>query len=100
MKQKAFARYLAVDIHKSYMMVGGVNADKEMVMRPRRIDLCQWEQWLKKQISKRDAVVIEATTNVWHIYDQLIPVAGIVVVAHAWPGCWPLISSLKSGRPP
>jgi len=27
-------------------------------------------------------VVIEATTNAWHIYDQLVPLVGRVVVAH------------------
>lgn len=83
MKQKVNARYIAVDIHKSYMMVGGVNGDKEMVMRPRRVSLSQWDEWVGKHIQQTDAVVIEATTNVWHIYDQLVQVAGQVVVAHA-----------------
>jgi len=93
MKGKAYERYIAIDIHKHYMMVGGVNEDKEMVLRPRRVALSQWETWLRCHLNKRDAVVIEATSNVWHIYDQLVPVAGKVVVAHA--GKTKLIASAR-----
>ena len=33
-------------------------------------------------LTAADAVVIEATTNAWHSYDQVLPLVGRVVVAH------------------
>ena len=34
----AFERYLALDIHKHYLVAGGVNAQQQVVMPPRRFD--------------------------------------------------------------
>ena len=31
-------RYLAVDLHKHYVVVGGVNAQQQVVLPPRRMD--------------------------------------------------------------
>jgi transposase len=71
-------RYIALDIHKEYMLVGGMNARQEWVLPARRIEVSKFGEWCES-----DAVVIETTTNVWEIYDIVQPLVGHAVVAHA-----------------
>jgi len=40
------------------------------------------EGWLKKKLLSSDHVVIESTTNAWHVYDLLEPLVEKVVVAN------------------
>ena len=80
--EKTFARYLAFDAYKHYVVIGGVNAQLDVVMPPRRIQLAQLEDWLRANLQPTDKVVIEATTNTWTLYDQVIRYASEVVVAH------------------
>jgi transposase len=40
------------------------------------------EGWLKKHLCSTDQVVIESTTNAWHVYDLLAPLVERVVVAN------------------
>jgi transposase len=75
-------RYLALDIHKHYSVVAGVNFDGQVVLEPERIEHADLEAWLKKHIQPSDYVVIESTTNAWHIYDLLEPLAEKVLVAN------------------
>ena len=60
-------RYLALDIHKHYSMIGAVNRDSEVLLNPRRVEHPQLEAWLRKHLKPADRVVIEATTNAWHV---------------------------------
>ena len=32
-------RYLGIDLHKHYLVIGGVNAKQEVVLPPRRVEL-------------------------------------------------------------
>jgi len=75
-------RYIAIDLHKEYLMIGGIDAQQRAVIPPRRLDLDRWRTWAEANLKPTDAVVIEATTNAWHIYDQLVPLVGRVLVAH------------------
>ena len=75
-------RYLALDIHKHYSVVAGVNFEGKVVVEPARIEHADLEGWLKKHIQPTDYVVIESTTNAWHIYDLLEPLAEKVLVAN------------------
>jgi transposase len=75
-------RYLALDIHKHYSVVAGVNFEGEVVVEPVRIEHADLEGWLKKHIQPTDYVVIESTTNAWHIYDLLVPLSEKVLVAN------------------
>lgn len=75
-------RYLALDIHKYYSIVAGVNFDGKVVLEPVRVEHAELETWLKKHIQATDYVVIESTTNAWHIYDLLEPLAEKVLVAN------------------
>ena len=56
-------RYLALDIHKYYSVVAGVNFDSQVILEPVRIEHVDLEAWLEKHIQPSDYVVIESTTN-------------------------------------
>ena len=79
----SYERYLAVDLHKHYVVIGGLNAQQEIVLLPRRIELADWPAWAKSHLSKTDILVVEATTNTWDFYDQVQPLVGRCVVANA-----------------
>lgn len=76
-------RYIALDIHKDYVLAGGMSARQEWLLPPRRIEISKFGEWAKKNLCDRDAVVIETTTNVWEIYDIVQPLVSHAVVAHA-----------------
>ena len=77
-----FERYLAIDAHKHYVVVGGLNAQLEIILPARRMDIERYPQWAKENLSPKDCLVIEASTNTWDLYDMTAAVAGKVVVAH------------------
>ena len=76
-------RYLGIDLHKHYLVIGGVNAKQEVVLPPRRIELGDWPKWAKTHLTQNDVVVVEATTNAWDFYDQTAPLVQRVIVANA-----------------
>jgi transposase len=78
-KQK---RYVGLDVHKHYVMVGAVNRLQEMVLPPRKVSLVEFEGWARKHLRPTDEVVLEATTNAWYLYDLLEPLVERVVVCH------------------
>jgi len=79
---QVWTRYIAIDIHKHYRMIGGIDAHQRIVMPPRRGELHRWLDWAEANLHPTDAVVIAATTNAWRIYDQIVTLVGRVVVAH------------------
>jgi len=76
-------RYLGIDLHKHYLVIGGVNAKPEVVLPPRRIELDDWPKWTQAHLKPTDVVVVEATTNAWDFYDQTSPLVQRVIVANA-----------------
>ena len=76
-------RYIALDIHKEYVLAGGMSAKQEWLLPPRRIEISKFGEWAKRNLCESDAVVIETTTNVWDIYDIIAPLVSRAVVAHA-----------------
>jgi|GEM_PF-805070 len=90
---QTFERYLALDVHKHYLVAGGVNAQQEIVMPPRRFDFGEWAVWSGKHLRPTDALVLEATTNTWTFYDQIAPRVGRCVVAH--PGLVKVIAAAR-----
>ena len=76
-------RYIALDIHKEYILAGGMNAEQVWVLAPRRITMGKFREWAGANVRAGDAVVLETTTNVWDIYDIVAPLATRTVVAHA-----------------
>jgi len=75
-------RYVALDIHKHYCVVAAVNREGQVVLQPVRVEHQDLEGWLKKSLCGSDHVVIESTTNAWHVYDLLEPLAEQVLVAN------------------
>jgi transposase len=76
-------RYLGVDLHKHYLVIGGVNARQEVVLAPRRIELDDWPAWAKAHLRQTDVVVVEATGNTWTFYDEVVALVTRVEVANA-----------------
>ncbi len=76
-------RYLGVDLHKHYLVIGGVNAQQKVVLPPRRVELDEWPAWAKSHLRKTDVLVVEATGNTWDFYDGVVDLVGRVEVANA-----------------
>jgi hypothetical protein len=57
----SFQRYLAIDAHKHYVVVGGMNAQLEIVLPARRMDIERYSQWAKENLTGKDCVVIDAS---------------------------------------
>src|SRR5512144_2332584 len=75
-------RYLGLDIHKKYCVIGGVDREGHVVLPGVRVEHGDLEGWLKKHLRFTDHVVLESTTNAWHVYDLLEPWVERVVVAN------------------
>jgi transposase len=75
-------RYVALDIHKYYSVVAGVDREGEEILPACRVEHLDLENWLVKHLQPTDRVVIESTTNAWHVYDLLEPLVGEVLVAN------------------
>jgi len=75
-------RYVALDIHKHYCVIAAVDREGRVVLHPVRVEHADLEGWLKKKLRASDHVVIESTTNAWHVYDLLVAVVERVLVAN------------------
>ncbi len=75
-------RYIGLDVHKQYITVGGMNAEQEVVLRPRDVQMERFKAWAESNLRQTDEVVLEATTNTWDIYDAIVSMVQRVVVAH------------------
>jgi len=80
---RGYDRYLAFDIHREYLLVGGQNEDQEWVLTPRRVSIAKFPEWARKNLHKGDIVILETTTNVWETYDIVAPLVSRVLVANA-----------------
>jgi len=80
---RGYERYMAMDIHREYILVGAWNEEKEWILTPRRVSIERFPEWAKKDIGEGDIVVLETTTNVWATYDIVAPLASRVLVANA-----------------
>ena len=82
-EQKASpCRYIALDIHKYYSVVAGVDREGKEILPACRVEHLDLENWLPKHLLRTDRVVIESTTNAWHVYDLLEPLVAEVLVAN------------------
>lgn len=76
-------RYLAIDIHKHYVMIGGQNRQQKWTLRPRRVPMARLRAWAEQHLQPGDAVVLETTGSVWDVYDIVAPLVTKTVVANA-----------------
>jgi transposase len=77
-------RFIAIDSHKHYVMVGGMNQQRQWTLRPRKVQMRRFRDWAAKNLKPGDAVVLETTSNVWDIYDIVAPLVSKTVVANAY----------------
>lgn len=77
-------RYVALDIHKHYCVIAAVDKDGQVALPAVRVEHADLEAWGKKHLRASDHVVIESTTNAWHVYDLLSPLVERMVVANSY----------------
>jgi transposase len=75
-------RFVALDVHRKYLVVGAVDAGQRVVLTPRRFGFEAFDEWAPTHLTPTDVVVLEATANAWLLYDQLKPYVADVLVAH------------------
>ncbi|HEY7417769.1 MAG TPA: IS110 family transposase, partial [Ktedonobacteraceae bacterium] len=75
-------RYIALDVHRHYVMVAAIDADQPILLPPRRMPFPAFADWAPTHLSSSDRIVLEATTNAWHLYDQLVPLVASVQIAN------------------
>jgi len=73
---------VGLDIHKAYLVAVGVNLQREVVYGPQRIPNERAEKWIATQLTAQDSVILEMTTNSWHMVDLLRPQVQSVTVVH------------------
>jgi transposase len=87
-------RFMALDMHKHYVMVGAVNKEQEVLLRPRKFTWPEFDRWQAQHVGPGDEIVIEASSNAWHVYDQLSASRAVVHVANPllvkWIGAAPV----------
>ncbi len=60
------------------------NRHQEWTLRPRQVQMARFRSWAEKNLKPGDEVVVEATSNVWDIYDIVAPLVKKTVVANAY----------------
>ncbi|HKY54846.1 MAG TPA: IS110 family transposase [Anaerolineales bacterium] len=75
-------RFIGLDVHKHYLIALGVDAELQVVLPARRVELSHLEAWMRKTLTQQDAVVLEMSTNTWALYDELSQYAQSVTVVH------------------
>ena len=45
---RGYQRYMALDIHREYILVGAWNEEKDWVLTPRRVSVEKFPEWAKK----------------------------------------------------
>jgi transposase len=75
-------RFVALDVHRKYLVVGAVDSGQKVVLSPRRFAFEAFDEWAPTHLTLSDVVVLEATANAWLLYDQLKPFVADVLVAH------------------
>lgn len=86
-------RYLGVDLHKHYVVIGSVNAQQMVVLPPRRVELDDWPAWARQHLRQSDVLVVEATGNTWMFSDETI--AGVLRIEVANASKLPWIGQAK-----
>jgi hypothetical protein len=52
-------RYIGLDVHKHYFIAIGVDNELNVVLPARRVEFSYLEAWMKKTLTRQDAVVLE-----------------------------------------
>lgn len=91
-------RFIGLDVHKDYLVWVAVDERQNILYPPQRVNYRHWSTWMNEQLCPTDAIVLEASTNAWTLYDQLAPLVGQVTVAHAGHVRWIASSLIKTDK--
>jgi transposase len=80
--QSTPSRYIGLDVHKHYLVASGVDAEQNQVFGPHKVKLVNLENWVKKNLTQEDAVVLEMSTNSFQMYDDLVEHVHSVTLVH------------------
>jgi hypothetical protein len=51
-------RFVALDVHRQYLMVGAVDVQQHVVLAPRRFGFEAFDEWAPAHLTHADAVVL------------------------------------------
>jgi transposase len=91
-------RFIGLDIHKDYLVWVAVDERQNVLQSPRRVNFRDLSLWMNEHLQATDAVVLEACSNAWTLYDQLAPRVCQVTVAHAAHVKWIASSLIKTDK--
>ena len=92
------SRFVGIDLHKHFVVIAAVDALQQIVLKPQRIPLDNLPAWAKTHLNSDDAVVLEATTNAWTVYDLLAPLVARCVVANPLQVKWFSAAAVKTDK--
>jgi hypothetical protein len=55
--QTPATRFVALDVHRQYLVVGAVDLQQQVVLTPRRFGFAAFAEWAKVHLTHADAVV-------------------------------------------
>ena len=92
------SRFVGIDLHKHFVVLAAVDAHQQVVLKPRRLSLDALPVWAAAHLRADDAVVLEATSNAWYLYDILAPLVGRCVVANPLQVKWIAAAAVKTDK--
>jgi hypothetical protein len=75
-------RFIGLDIHKHFFVVTGIDKDQDVVLGPQRVPNEKMKSWIKTNLTKADALILEMNTNAYEVHDLLVGKVHSVSVAH------------------
>lgn len=76
------ARFVALDIRTNAVMIGAVDARRNVALTPRQVALGTLESWGRLHLRPADAVIIAAPSCIWDLHDQFAPLVASITIAH------------------
>lgn len=78
------SRFFGMDIHQEFAMIVAVDGRQQIVYPVRKVRMQDLATWAAQELTASDGVVIEVTTNAWHVVDVLGKYAGQVAVVNPY----------------
>ena len=75
-------RFIGLDIHKEYLVASGVDHDQNQIFGPVKVTWGRFENSIRKNLNRFDAVALEMTTNSWQVHYTLEPHVNSVTIVH------------------
>lgn len=91
-------RFVALDLHKYYVVVAAINRDLEVVLKPKRLAIGELAAWAKANLLPTDQVVVESTANAWTVHDLMKPFVQRCVVADPRQVKWIANAAVKTDK--